>query len=348
MKEKATAKITLQTISEVLGLSKTTVSLVLKGDGNKYRISKKTQTRVSDYAAEVGFEPNFLAKALATKKTSTIGLIFPDVHESFMSEMVRGIETELYEAGYSIMLSTSGFNSEFELRNIRQLIHRKVDGIIIAPYIPISNANFSHAYLEELKKASCPVIFVDRIPPGNKDISWIIQNDYDVAFNAVGLLHNMGCKKIGCLSFNLDISSINNRIRGYRDGMKSFYPGNAEEKIILLEHQDAASDDLYLKLKSMTECENPIDGLIVTTGGIANKARYLLKTTDLIIENLSIVKFGKDPDYFNSGMIQIIQPNKEMGRMAAQTILNLISSPPDEAVQLEIKSIIKEGSYETK
>jgi len=339
-------KTTLKTISEALDISKTTVSLVLKGDGDRYRISKKTQNRILEYADQFGFEPDFLAKALATRKTSTIGLIFPDVHESFMSEMIRGIESVLYKAGYSIMLSTSGFNSDFELRNIRQLIRRKVDGIIIAPYIPISEPSFSHEYLAEIKKAACPSVFVDRIPPSHKDLNWIIQDDYAAAVSAVRLLHDKGCRRIGCLSFNLDISSINNRIRGYRDGLKSLGTKAKPEKLILLEEQNAGSDDLYRELKTIAESGNPVDGLIVTTGGIADKARHIIRSTDLGMPNLKIVKFGRDPQYFNSGMIQIIQPNVEMGKLAAKTILKCIDQPDTAAVQMEIKSIIKDGYNE--
>ena len=335
-------KATLKTISEALGISKTTVSLVLKGDGDRYRISKKTQNKIIEYADKLGFEPDFLAKALVTRKTSTIGLIFPDVHEAFMSEMINGIESVLYEAGYSIMLSTSGFNSEFELRNIRQLIHRKADGIIIAPYIPISDPSFSHGYLDEIKKAICPVVFVDRVPPEAQNLNWIVQDDYSAAVRAVQLLHNRGCRRIGCLSFNLDISSINSRIRGYRDGLKAVGYKTEAERLILLEEQNAGSDDLYRKLKAVAGDTAPLDGLIVTTGGIADKVAFLKRKTDLGLNDLQLVKFGRDPEYFSSGMIQVIQPNTEMGKLAAQTILNRIADPDADVVQMEIKSTIKE------
>ncbi|MBI9107894.1 MAG: LacI family DNA-binding transcriptional regulator [Spirochaetales bacterium] len=336
-------KITLKTISEALELSKTTVSLVLKGDGDRYRISKATQGRILGYAEAVGFEPDFLASALVTKKTLTIGLIFPDVHELFMSEMIKGIELVLYPAGYSILLSTSGFNTEFELRNIRQMLRRKVDGLIIVPYIPIADKHYKHGYLREIKKAACPVIFVDRIPPENDDLNWIIQNDHDAAFEAVRLLHDRGCRNIRCLSFDLAASSVTDRIRGFNDGMKACGLASDNESLILLEKQDPGSEDLHLALMAMAEGKKPVDGLLVTTGGLAHKVKYLISKSSLDMQDIQIAKFGKDPDYFDTGMIQIIQPNAEMGKRAAQTILDFISDPPEEPVHLEINSLTVEG-----
>ena len=331
---------TLKTISDTLGLSKTTVSLVLKGDGDRYRISKKTQQRIFEYAKKVGFEPDFFAKALVTKKTSTIGVVFPDVQESFMSGMIKGIESVLYEKGYSMMLSTSGFNSEFEMRNIRQLIRRKADGIILVPYVPIAVTEYSHAYLEFLKKSECPVIFADRVPQENAGLNWIVQDDYNRAFDSVGLLHGMGCRNIACLSFNLHVSSIQNRIRGYIDGMKGCGLKDAEN-LLLLNTQREESEDLISVLDKLSMADNPIDGLIITTGGIALKTKYLIDKSFKNLQKIKIVKFGKDPEYTDTGMIQILQPTEEMGTLAAKSLLDLINGEKEAPVQLKIKSRIK-------
>ena len=340
--EKTEKRATLKSIAEALNISKTTVSLVLKGDGDRYRISKATQKKILNYADSVGFVPDFLAKALVTQKTSTIGLILPDVHESFMSEMVKGIESVIYKAGYSLILSTSGFDTDVEMKNIRQMLYKKTDGIIIVPYIPIAVKDYSHGYLETIKKSDCPFVFADRVPPKNSTLNWIVQDDYTAAAKAVQLLFKKGCRNIACLSFDLHASSIDARIRGYHDGMKECGLYMDNDSIILIDKQDSDSNDLYLKIKECSESDKPFDGIFVTTGGLAHKLRYLVKNTDIQAPGLRIVKFGKDPEYFTTGMSQIIQPNVEMGMKAAQTILELIKNPETPPVQIEVKSQIIE------
>ena len=338
MEEKKHRKITLQAISDALGISKTTVSLVLKGDGDRYRISAKTQQRIRDYAESHNFEPNFIARALATQTTKTVGLVFPDIQESFMSEMLRGIESVLYAEGYSILLSTSGFDCDIEKRNIRQLLSRKVDGIVIAPYIPIAQKNYIHEYLPELQCSGCPTVFVDRIPPESKNLNWITQDDYESAFEAAKLLCRKGCRKVGCISFDLDASTIRNRLRGITDGLNSCGGKIPKIDTLLLKKQQMDADDLLTGLKRMLSRQEPVDGLIITTGGIAHKVHHLREQGQLQLGDIPIIKFGKDPDYFSTGMIQIIQPNVEMGRQAAETVLQLIKKDTEKPVQLEIKS----------
>ena len=339
------SKVTMQSISEALGISKTSVSLVLKGDGDKYRISKKTQKKILNYAEKAGFTPDFLARALATKKTDAIGIIFPDVHEAFMSEMLKGIESVLYKSGYSIMLSTSGFDSEIERRNIRQMLRRKVDGMIIVPYVPLIEKNYKHDYIEQILKADCPSVFLDRSPHGNGNFDLVIQNDLEASAAAVRLLSQKGCKRIGCISFNLDTSTINNRLEGFKSGLQRCGLNYSNDALMLLNNQNPQSDDLLNILKNRITEREDFDGLLITTGGIAHKTGHLLTEKLKAVKKPLIAKFGRDPDYFHTGMIQIIQPNKAMGIAAAELLLDKIKQPDVEANQITIKSRIvdKEG-----
>ena len=335
-----TKKATLKSISSALNISKTTVSLVLKGEGSKYRISRETQKRILNYAESVNFEPDFLAKALATSRTSTVGLIFPDVHETFMSEMVRGIEAVLYAEGFSIILSTSGFSTEIEMRNIQQLIRHRVDGIIIVPYIPVAHHNYAHGYLKTLKQAGCPVIFVDRLPSEKEGLNWVVQDDFNSARQAVKIMHDRGCRNIGCISFDLDASSIKDRIAGLKKGLADSGLKWSENNLLLLQKQDDSGSDLYKGVKKMLSADHQVDGLIVTTGGLAHKLYYLSKTADLNLNGIQIVKYGKDPEYFSSNMSRIIQPNTEMAKKAAEIIIEQLKNKPEQPVQAVIKSRI--------
>ncbi|MDC7226740.1 MAG: LacI family DNA-binding transcriptional regulator [Spirochaetales bacterium] len=338
--QKKPTKTTLQTLAGKLGISKTTVSLVLKGDGDRYRISRKTQQRVLECAEKEGFVPDFLARALATNKTATIGIIFPDVHESFMSEMLKGIESVFYESDYSLMISTSGFDTEIEDRNIRQMLHKKVDGLILVPYVPIARNNYKHSYMKLLSKTDCPFVFADRLPENAGSLNWIIQDDFEAAEKAVCLLFEKGCRSIGCMSFNLSTSSINNRLEGFKSGIEGCGLPLSSRSIILLDRQDPHSDDITGRLLRDNSLRTEYDGLLITTGGLAHKTGYLLRKALPADKVPVIAKFGRDPDYFDTGMIQIIQPNVNMGIAAARVLLDKILNRDRSPIQKILKSRI--------
>ena len=78
-------KVSLNQLSKELGLSKTTISMVLNGQGNKHKIKPKTQERILALARKYNYRPNQIARNLITGKTMTLGLIVPDISDSFYS-----------------------------------------------------------------------------------------------------------------------------------------------------------------------------------------------------------------------------------------------------------------------
>ncbi|GAB1482250.1 hypothetical protein MASR2M78_10650 [Treponema sp.] len=157
--------VTIDTVAAACGLSRTTVSVVLRGDGERYRISQDTSDRVRGAAESLGWKANYFARTLNRKKSGTIGVLFPDVFERFMGETVRGIEEALAEADYRMLLSTSRFDSDEELQAIKAFSYRGVDGLLIAPYVPFSS---KPSRTSELICAigKLPCVVLDRAPEG--------------------------------------------------------------------------------------------------------------------------------------------------------------------------------------
>ena len=129
----AQPRITMKSIAADLGVSRSTVSFVLGGEAEKHRINPETAQRIVKYAEEIGFRPNYFAQALNRGKTGSIGLIFPDVHEIYMSEMLRGIDEVFAQHDATMMLSSSRMCRRLEMRNVDSLLYRGVDGLIIVP-----------------------------------------------------------------------------------------------------------------------------------------------------------------------------------------------------------------------
>src|SRR6056297_2325969 len=109
------SRTTLKTIAEQLGLTPTTVSRVLNGKGDQYRISQKTQRRVRELATTLNFSPNQVARGLRLSTTSTIGLVVPDISNPYFATIAHHVTAEARQRGYSILLCDSQEDTRYEI-----------------------------------------------------------------------------------------------------------------------------------------------------------------------------------------------------------------------------------------
>jgi LacI family transcriptional regulator len=122
--------LTIKEIAELCGVSHGTVDRALN---NRPGISQKTKNRILKVAQEFNYQPDFLAKSLATGTTKTIGLILFDLYNRSFSQLTNAIETESRQRGYFVNLLLTDKNIKTEQKAIEHLVNRKVDGIILMP-----------------------------------------------------------------------------------------------------------------------------------------------------------------------------------------------------------------------
>ncbi len=317
------AKPTMKSIAEELGVSRSTVSFVLGGEAERRRINSETAQRILQRAKELGFRPNYFAQALNNRKTGAIGLVFPDVHEIYMSQMLRGIDEVFADHDATMVLSSSRMDRVLEKRNIESLLYRGIDGLII---VPCADFNSRPTEVPELaillKEKHIPVVCADRIPNGWLGNS-VVQDDRTNAQLAVELLIDQGAERVACVSFDLNASSIRGRIAGYQDALKTRRRSADPRWLVLLDRVDAKSQDLSDRLKALLSLpvnERP-DAWFVTTEGLSYRTRdLLLRQSPLGNHPLPIARFGADPSHYSSGMISVYQPHVEIGRLSAELL----------------------------
>lgn len=149
-------KPTIQQISDSTGYSVSTVSRVLNGYSKQYRISEKAQKLIKKKAEELNFKPNQMARGLRLKRTFTIGLVIPDIANPFFAMMAKHIEKAASLSDYSILLVDSDENAEKEKQQIKNMIARDIDGIIVAPVGTEKN------HFNNIIKQKIPLLFIDR------------------------------------------------------------------------------------------------------------------------------------------------------------------------------------------
>jgi LacI family transcriptional regulator len=207
-------KITIQSISKKLGISTTTISRVLNGLGEQYRISKKTIELVKTTAEKLNYSPNNIAKGLRLKKSFTIGLILPDITNIWFAQLALGIENEARKHGYNIFLCNSNDDLKIEKKSILLLQNWMVDGIIIAPI------GLESEHIVAASKRSTPVVLIDRFFEGI-DLPYISSNDYQGSLEANQYLIDNGHTRIACFQGIVGTSPNNQRVKGYKHALEN-------------------------------------------------------------------------------------------------------------------------------
>jgi len=217
----------IKRIQQLTGFSYSTISRVLNGKAQEFRIADKTRQTILDAAAALNYRPNILARSLRLKRTHTVGLIVPDIQNPFFGELASRIEKLLREHGYSTILCNTSEIPENEEFYLKVLVDRQVDGIIIAPI-------HTEAWedIEEIRRERS-IVLIDRVFY-ETDIPWVTSANEQAAEEATTALFDIGFSRIAFLggTFNTYINAM--RQSGYR---KAFARRGlpVDEQIVLFE-----------------------------------------------------------------------------------------------------------------
>ncbi len=203
--------ITIKDVAERAGVSVATASRVLSG-GRK--VSPELADRVRKSARELGYRHNAVARALRHGRTSSVGMIVPEIGNPFFPSLVEAIERTLSDSGRDLLLCDAQQDPTVELRRARTLMARQVDGLIL---IPVS-ASASRAALDEAA-SQLPVIQLDRYV---KDYlgDWVGVDDALGITLAVEHVTSLGAERIAFASATLECSSAQQRLKGFTDTVR--------------------------------------------------------------------------------------------------------------------------------
>ena len=162
--------ITIYDVAREANVSMATVSRVVNGNPN---VKPSTRKKVLETIERLGYRPNAVARGLASKKTTTVGAIIPDISSTFFSELTRGIEDIATMYKYNIILSNSDQNKEKELHLINTMLEKQVDGIVFM------GGEVTEEHINQFKTANVPVVLAATNDPTNSLPS--VNIDYEMA-----------------------------------------------------------------------------------------------------------------------------------------------------------------------
>jgi LacI family transcriptional regulator len=303
-------------IARELNVSRITVSKALR---NHPDISVGMKKKVTALAKKMGYVPNLIATQLNSRHSHTIGIVIPDLENSFFSYIVDSIIDYATDKNFRVILTVSRENETIEKRNIENLIGMRVDGLLVCN----SQKSSGTAIYDQIRRMNIPLIFFDRMIPG-LDFTSIVFDDKPGAISALDELINAGYRKIAHLAGYQGINIGKERMEGYKASLIKHNIPVRNEWIIEGGYELTDGQISFNKLFSQKHLPEVI---LAVNDRVALGAYFAANQSGLKIpDDIGIIAYGfsETADRFNPPLAIINQDPRNMGKTAAMNLINEI------------------------
>ncbi|WP_270172078.1 catabolite control protein A [Paenibacillus sp. SYP-B4298] len=204
--------VTIYDVAREAGVSMATVSRVVNNNPN---VKPQTRKKVFEAIERLGYRPNAVARGLASKKTTTVGVVIPDISNSIFAEVARGIEDIANMYHYNIILCNADKRKEKEIRVINTLLEKQVDGLLFM------GGAVTDEHVQAFTTANVPIVLCATTDERGTIPSVDIDHEA-AAFDAVTALIEKGHKSIAMISGTLqDPANGFARFQGYKRALET-------------------------------------------------------------------------------------------------------------------------------
>lgn len=325
--------VNLKTLAQELGVSVATISRALS---DRHEISQATKDRVRKLAAELNYIPNPHASSLRRSKSRTIGVVIPEVDNTFFALAINGIEEVARKNDYHVLIYLTHDKYEREDAIVRLLASGRVDGVLLS----VASTSRHFAHLELLLDRAIPLVFFDRIYKGF-DTACVTTDDYASGYQATRHLLAQGCRIIAHLALASRLSITAGRLRGYQAALKE--AGIPFDSDLLLQTPTDGEPDAAVQ--AILARRPDIDGVFAAVESLAISTYRACHTLGRRIpENVKVIGFSNSPvaGLLAPPLSTIVQPAYSIGQQAAAIVFQAITRnrPALPAQSRELKSTL--------
>ena len=324
-------KVSIKDIAKKAGVSITTVSIVLNGNGTERKISPSKIKKIMDVAAELNYRPNQQAKSLRTGKTYTLGLIVDDISNFFFSHLAKTVEEEADKFGYTVMFCSSE-NDEGKSRNVLgTLLNKQMDGYLIAPTLGMQQE------INQLVQENKPLVLVDRFFQ-NSSASYVALDNYKGTFDSVTHLAKQGYSKIAIVTNDSEQIQLQERFEGYKTALRKHKIPFVPEYVKKIPFKFSAQKTVR-EIESFVAANPDVDAILFTSNNLGIPGLEGLRNLNKKVGNDIAVICFDDNDHFRlaSPSITVIsQPIRAIGKNALKILLDQI----DKKELKQVKSVL--------
>lgn len=325
----------IKDVAKEAGVSIATVSRVLN---DVDVVNDDTKKKVVDAIKKLGYRPNIVARSLKTQKTSTIGIIIPDISNQFYPEIVRGAEDVANIYDYNIILCNTDMDVEKETEYLKVLREKMVDGVLY-----MSNSLEKNT-IELINQLEIPTVLVETIDKDKSFPSVVIDNE-QAAYDAVKYLIDKGNKNIAYIGSGEEtFNAVALRYSGYRRALKE---KDMELNSKLIHFGGMKPKDGYEGILSILQ-KAEVDAVFCAGDEIAMGVINALREKKIDVpNNVDVVGFDNiyASEIFYPKLTTVAQPMYDMGSVGMRMLIKIINKQPiEEAHYVLPYSIIERNS----
>ncbi|MCZ2860316.1 LacI family DNA-binding transcriptional regulator [Blastococcus sp. VKM Ac-2987] len=327
-------RVTLRDVAHLAAVSAKTVSRVVNGDAH---VTPGTRARVQQAIADLGFQPNLVARSLRVGRTDVVGLVVESLADPFFARLTSAVEQAAHERGLAVMVSSVGNREpEREPLIVESLLVRQVAGLIVAPMAQ------SHAYLAGAGRRT-PIVFVDRLPEGIVSDA-VLVDDLAAGDMATRHLLDHGHRRVAFLGSELRNPTTRLRLAGYRRALAAC--GLPEDESLVAVGAGSARE-------ARAAAERLLDGPRPPTAIFSSNMRCSLGLVPLLHgrgrTDVAVVSFDDFPmaDSLVPAVTVIDHDPEVIGRAAAERLFHRLDDldAPAETVTVPVR-LVPRGSGE--
>ena len=333
----------MKDIAQDLGLSVVTVSKVLRDHPD---IGEETRQRVLKRVQELDYQPNVLARSLVTGRSYLVGLVVPGLLHPFFAEVARALSTVIRGKGYSLIVSSSEEDSELERQEIRQLLARRLDALVIA------SSGTSSEQFQRMDLQSQPYVLIDREFP-ELQANFVGIDDTTAGRIATEHLIDIGCQRVAHIAGRENSTGIR-RFDGYKQALQNRGMTYSDDYVVSRMNVDTESTEQGAEaMRLLLQCNPRPDGVFCFNDPLAIGAMNTILDAGLKIpEDIAIIGCG-NLHYDNClrvALSSIDQHSDQIGQRTAEIVLSLIESkvmPAARTIILEPMLIARASTRKT-
>ncbi len=330
--------VTITDVSKRAGVSRSTVSRVVAGNGY---VSDTKRKAIDAAIAELGYRPNTMAQALRSNRTNVIGAVVVDIGTPYFANIVYGVQRAIRPAGKSLMVSSGYADQDQEARAIIEMVDRSCDGIVLYLERPMRSDA-----VDILRKARIPVVSIGHDHYGLSGGKVLLDN-FEGARAAMRHLLDMGHSRIVYLSGDPTIGDAIDRLEGVEAALAEVGRTLDDIEVISgLFHENfglSAGRDLLARRRDFTAV---FAGADVIAAGL-----YLaLNEAGLRVpEEVSVIGFDDayHARFMSPPLTTIRQQPDHLGEQAALHLLDLLADPSTGPLQSLVRTSLEVRSSVT-
>jgi LacI family transcriptional regulator len=329
----------LEDVAKLANVHPATVSRALN-ERTRDLVSAETLGRVVRAAEELNYLPNTMARSLASARSSTIGVVIGDLAVPLFAHMVRGIDDVTSAAAYTALIVNTDNDPDRELRHLRSLEERRVDGLIVTTSTltdPDECRRFSRI---------APVVTLLRTS-SDPAVGQVVSNDALGMRLIMDHLFELGHRRIGLVAGPQHISTAKARLRGYRDALLDRDIAIDSDLIATIDHIDTEQGrNATAQLLNHTDATAIIGFNDMVTFGVLQQLRA--QGIDCP-RDISVVGFSDVPaaELVSPALTTVAVDHYKMGVEAARMMLGMLDDPDNyvpHSIQLPVHLVVREST----